>query len=61
LTTGATAGGKDVLCEQWKDCDNQMGLLLNINHNYFGGAAEYDKMVSTVKQRLASGQQERRQ
>lgn len=38
-------------CEQWNDLKKQIALLGPLNYDYFGGKAEYEKMVSLAKER----------
>jgi hypothetical protein len=38
-------------CEQWTDLKRQIALLGPLNYSYFGGKAEYDKMVRLANER----------
>lgn len=38
------------LCEQWKDLNKQLTYLDNVNYDYFGGEAEFEKMVRLAKE-----------
>jgi hypothetical protein len=40
-------------CEQWTDLKRQIALLGPLNYSYFGGKAEYDKMVRLANERAA--------
>jgi hypothetical protein len=41
-------------CQQWRVLNKQISLLGPVNYDYFGGKAEYDKMVQLAKQRTSA-------